>query len=230
MELVLLIAIVVFVVLDARRRRAITGLEQRIGRLEAGLGAGERVEAEVREAKAPTPWVAGFTPTEKEAAEAEPETAADEPEEIPHPGPKPRGGIDWEHLLGVRLPVWGGAALLILAAFLFARYAMAQRLFSPPVRASACGLGAAPLLAAACVVRWRRIANFYRTAAALAATSIGLGYATCYLATAVFAFWPPAWGALGCGAVALAAIAIALVFGRLVLFLGLVGGYLAPVV
>lgn len=232
MELVLLIAIVVFVVLDARRRRAITGLEQRIGRLEAGLGAGERVEAEVREAKAATPWVAGFKPTEKEAAEAEaePETAADEPEGAPRPEPKPRGGVNWEHLLGVRLPVWGGAALLILAAFLFAGYAMEQGFFSPLVRVWACGLGAALFLAAAFAVRWRQIANDERIAAALAAAAIGLGYATCYLATAVFAFWPPVWGALGCGAVALVAIGIALVFGRLVLFLGLVGGYLAPVV
>ena len=226
MELVLLIAIVVFAVLDVRRRRAISGLQERIGRLEAALGGGERAGAEMREAEPATPWVAGFTPTGKEAAEAEPE----KPAEAPRPEPKPRGRVDWEHLLGVRLPVWGGAALLILAAFLFAGYAMEQGFFSPPVRVWACGLGAGLFLFAAFAVRWRQIANFERIAAALAAASIGLGYATCYLATAVFAFWPPVWGAVGCGAVALFAIGIALVFGRLVLFLGLVGGYLAPVV
>tara|TARA_R100000365_G_scaffold3559_1_gene12190 strand:- start:792 stop:3494 length:2703 start_codon:yes stop_codon:yes gene_type:complete len=139
-----------------------------------------------------------------------------------------RAAVNWEHMLGVRLPVWGGAALLLFAAFLFAAYAMEQGIFTPAVRVWACGIGSGVFLAAAALVRWRGIANFERISGALAAVAIGLGYATCYLATSVFHFWPVAWGAVGSGLVALVAIAIALVFGRMVLVLGLLGGYLAP--
>ncbi|AEQ52945.1 DUF2339 domain-containing protein [Pelagibacterium halotolerans] len=233
----LLIIILILAFMAFQAHLDIRALKRRVGVLEAGASARADDSAE-REA-------ASAAPTAEPAAEPEPASnvaqgpwmaaqarvaagVGEERETGGGPGTEKRG-FNWEHMLGVRLPVWGGAALLLFAAFLFASYAMEQGVFTPAVRVWACGAGAAIFLAAAFFARWRKIANWGRISGALAAVAIGLGYATCYLATAVFAFWPPLWGAAGSGLVGLVAIAIALVFGRLVLVLGLLGGYLAPV-
>lgn len=235
----LIIIIVILAIMAYQARREIKALQKRVAALESHAPASERAPVA---AAAP----AAAAGPEPEPAAAEPEPASNVAQgpwmtaqarvaagvrEERETGDEPeteKRGVNWEHMLGVRLPVWGGAALLLFAAFLFASYAMEQGVFTPAVRVWACAIGAAIFLVAAVFVRWRGIANGGRISGALAAVAIGLGYATCYLATAVFAFWPPLWGAMGSGLVGLVAIAIALVFGRLVLVLGLLGGYLAP--
>jgi len=239
MEEFLIIIVVVLAIMAFSAHQDIKGLKKRIAALEGGEGVAApkprpaaRAEsfaiAPESEAAADTTdddmegdigWASNVAQGPWMRAQASAAAANDAAKRAP---------VNWEHMLGVRLPVWGGAALLLFAAFLFASYAMEQGIFTPAVRVWACGLGAGVFLAAAVLVRWRGIANHERISGALAAAAIGMGYATCYLATAVFAFWPPLWGAMGSGLVGLLAIAIALVFGRLVLVLGLLGGYLAP--
>lgn len=230
-----IVAVLAYIAFDARK--AVKALENRVRMLENGA----RVNGPATAPDTPRTQVRA---EEEASVEDAPDPVGDQPSDTTdpvdpwtHPQPSedgvPRGkparrSPNWEHLLGVRLPVWGGAALMIFAAFLFANYAMEQGFFTPVVRVWACGLGALLLLAGAFFVRWRRIANGERIASALAAASIAAGFATFYLATAVFALVPPIWGTIGSCAVALGAIAIALIFGRSVLILGLLGGYLSP--
>ncbi|WP_417583638.1 DUF2339 domain-containing protein [Pelagibacterium sp.] len=240
MEDILLIAVLVLAVMAFIAHRDIKDLKKRLAVFEGDEGAADTPRAAPASASTPkvqpesaaTRAPVAQTETENDGAawasnvaqgpwmRAQASAAANEP--------VTRAKVNWEHMLGVRLPVWGGAALLLFAAFLFANYAMEQGVFTPAVRVWACGLGAGAFLAVALLVRQRRIANFERISGALASVAIGLGYATCYLATAVFQFWPPVFGAMGSWLVGLTAIAIAVIFGRLVLVLGLLGGYLAP--
>lgn len=157
---------------------------------------------------------------------AEPPPRQPEP---PRP-PKPREPVDWEKTLGVRLPVWGGAIMLVIAGFFLINWAIESGayLFTPEVRVGLCALAAAGLLAAAYVVKARGIANGERIASALAAAAIAVGYGTMYLATAVFHLVPDVVALAGAAVLAIVAVGIASQFGQRVMLVGLLGGYVAP--
>lgn len=156
-----------------------------------------------------------------------PPPATPRPPEPPRP---PREPVDWEKTLGVRLPVWGGAIMLLIAGFFLINWAIESGayLFTPEVRVALCGLAAAGLLAAAFFVKARGIANGERIASALATAAIAVGYGTMFLAAAVFHLVPDVVALAGAGLLAIAAIAIASQFGQRVMLVGLLGGYLSP--
>lgn len=156
-----------------------------------------------------------------------PPPATPRPPEPPRPQREP---IDWEKTLGVRLPVWGGAIMLLIAGFFLINWAIESGayLFTPQVRVALCGLAAAGLLAAAFFVKARGIANGERIASALAAAAIAVGYGTMFLAAAVFHLVPDGVALAGAGLLAIVAIAIASQFGQRVMLVGLLGGYLSP--
>ncbi|MDC9823766.1 DUF2339 domain-containing protein [Devosia sp. ZB163] len=165
-------------------------------------------------------------------AEAAAEPAKEAAFELPPPPPpasKPKE-IDWERTLGVRLPVWGGAIMLLIAGYFLVNWAIeaGAGLFTPTVRVVLCGLAAAGLFAAAVVVKARRIANGDRIASALATAAIAVAYGTMFLAASVFQLVPGPVALIGAGLVTLAAIGISTQFGQKVMVVGLLGGYLSP--
>ncbi len=154
--------------------------------------------------------------------------AASTPSPAAPPPKEPAAPIDWERMLGVNLPVWGGAAMLVIAGFFVVNWAVETGFFTPTTRVVLCGLAAAALLAAAFVVRVFRIANGDRIAAALAAAAVATAYLTAFLASSVFGLVSGAAAFGGAILVTVAAIAVSLIFGQAVMGVGLIGGYLAP--
>lgn len=178
------------------------------------------------EAVAPDGAVAG----EAASDSAEQPEAPVEPPRSPPPPPRQRE-IDWEKTVGVRLPVWGGAIMLLIAGFFLINWAIEAgigRIFTPEVRTVLCGLAAGALLAAAFVVKARGIANGDRIAAALAAAAIALGYGTMFLAAMVFRIVPGPVALVGAAILTVVAAAVAMQFDRRVMLVGLLGGYLSP--
>lgn len=148
----------------------------------------------------------------------------------PRPSPAARE-FDWEKTIGVRLPVWGGAIMLLIAGFFLINWAIEAgigRIFTPEVRTALCGLAAAGLLAAAFVVKARRIANGDRIAAALAAAAVALAYGTMFLAAMVFQLVPGPVALIGAAILTAAVVAVATQFDQRVMLVGLLGGYLSP--
>jgi uncharacterized membrane protein len=143
---------------------------------------------------------------------------------------QPDRPIDWERTLGVRLPVWGGAIMLLIAGFFLVNWALESGayLFTPTVRTVLCGLAAVALIVAAFVVKSRRIANGDRIAGALAAAGLAVAYGTMFLATGVFHLVPDGLALVVAVLVTLAAIWIATRFDQRIMLVGLLGGYLTP--
>ena len=84
----------------------------------------------------------------EEAARAEFETKADEPEAVSKPAkvsapPAPRATINFEELFGRKLPIWAGGITLAIAGVLIVKYAIDAgffgRIFTPGVQA-VCGM------------------------------------------------------------------------------------------
>jgi uncharacterized membrane protein len=141
----------------------------------------------------------------------------------------PKPPFDWERFIGVRLPVWLGALALSLAGFFFVRYSIEAGLLTPAFRVFAALVAAFGFLVAAEFVRRRpALANGLAIASALAAAGVATLYATAYLASVVFELVPLTAGFVAMAVVTAAAIGIALVFGRTVAIVGLLGGYVTP--
>jgi uncharacterized membrane protein len=202
-------------------------------------------------AEAPTPPVvetpAAPEPVELEAEvaerppeDAEPDTADDEdtPQEAdsgwaaantPATAKAPRPPFDWERFIGVRLPVWLGALALSLAGFFFVRYSIEAGLLTPAFRVFAALLAAFGFLLGAEFVRRRvKVDNGPAIAAALAAAGVATLFATAYLASVVYELVPITAGFVAMAAATAVGIAIALIFGRTVAIVGMLGGYVTP--
>jgi uncharacterized membrane protein len=141
----------------------------------------------------------------------------------------PKPPFDWERFIGVRLPVWLGALALSLAGFFFVRYSIEAGLLTPAFRVFAALIAAFGFLLCAEIVR-RRITrdNGPAIAAAMAAAGVATLFATAYLASVVYELVPLSAGFVAMAAVTALSIAVALVFGRTVAMVGMLGGYLTP--
>ncbi|WP_316359783.1 DUF2339 domain-containing protein [Devosia sp.] len=160
-------------------------------------------------------WAEGLTEAELDLAPPTP--------------PKPRPPFDWERFIGVRLPVWLGALALSLAGFFFVRYSIEAGLLTPAFRVFAALLAAFGFLVGAEVVRRRVTAdNGPAIAAALAAAGVATLFATAYLASVVYDLVPLSAGFVAMAATTVIGIGIALVFGRTVAIVGMLGGYVTP--
>ncbi|MDB5538104.1 MAG: hypothetical protein JWQ65_2979, partial [Devosia sp.] len=139
-----------------------------------------------------------------------------------------RAAFDMEKAIGVHLPVWGGALMLLVAGFFLARMAADNGFFTPTMGVIACAVLAFAMLAAAFLVGRFRITNYAQIASALASAAIGTLYATSFLSSAAFGLTSLFTGFILSAGTAALAIGIAAIFGRPVLIVGLLGGYLAP--
>lgn len=153
-------------------------------------------------------------------------TAAVPPVTVASPAKKP---FSWERFLGVQLPIWLGAIALSLAGFFFVRYIIDAGLFTPLFRVIIGVIVAIVTLGVAEFIRRTPLTNAAQIAAALAAASIATLYACSYYASVGFGLIPDAAGFVAMALVTILAIGIALVFGRIVAVVGLIGGYVAPV-
>lgn len=171
---------------------------------------------------------------------AEPEITADDTPQQGHTGwtaaantppavTTPRPPFDWERFIGVRLPVWLGALALSLAGFFFVRYSIEAGLLTPAFRVFAALLAAFGFLLGAEFVRRRvKVDNGPAIAAALAAAGVATLFATAYLASVVYELVPITAGFIAMAAATATGIAIALIFGRTVAIVGMLGGYATP--
>ena len=141
----------------------------------------------------------------------------------------PRPPFDWERFIGVRLPVWLGALALSLAGFFFVRYSIEAGLLTPAFRVFAALLAAFGFLIGAEIVRRRITANNGPAiASALAAAGVATLFATAYLASVVYELVPLTAGFIAMAAATALGIGIALIFGRTVAIVGMLGGYVTP--
>lgn len=187
--------------------------------------------SDANDAPAPQPAYATKAAPDSLIDAAEPQQP--QAEEPPRPS-KPQGqraavAFDMEKAMGVHLPIWGGAIMLLTAGFFLARMAADNGFFTPTLGVLACAFGATLMLGAAVLVGWRRIANHGLIASALASAAIGTLYATSFLSSAAFGLTSLFTGFLLSAGTAALALGIAFAFGRPVLIVGLLGGYLAPI-
>lgn len=139
-----------------------------------------------------------------------------------------RQPVNWEQMLGVRLPIWLGAATLAIAGFFFISWLVESGAFTPLMRVIAGLIAGLGFLCGAEIVRRRDIANGANIASALAAAAIAIFYGTIYVASIVFELLPEQAGFIGMVIVTALAISIALLYGQVVAVVGLLGGYAAP--
>lgn len=183
----------------------------------------EEVPAQFREA-AETPAVPG----EAQPAGAPP-GATVPPTAEPPPGPS------LEERFGTRWVVWVGGLALALGGFFLVKYSIEAGLLGPGVRVFLGALLAAGLVAAGEWLRRKESASgFVGVPAAnipsiLTAAGTAVAYATVWAAYELYGFLSPGMAFVLLGAVALATLAAALLHGPWVAALGLVGGYLTPI-
>ena len=160
-----------------------------------------------------------------------------EPEALPPPDTPvatSQTGPGFEERIGTRWVVWVGGLTLALGGFFMVRYSIEQGLLGPGVRTLLGGLFAMALLAAGEVTRRREsissvadlpIANI---PAILTAAGTAVAFATVYAAFALYDFLAPATAFILLGMVALGTLAAALLHGPALAGLGVVAGFVTP--
>ena len=162
------------------------------------------VEA-AREARLPRPHVAAPAP----------------PQQQPPRPPSP----SLEERLGARLPIWIGAVALVLAAAFLVKYSVDQGWIGPTVRVTLGALFGVALLAGGELLR-RSTAP---VAQGLTAAGIAVLFVVELAAVHLYHLIGPATGFALLGLTTATAVALALRHGPIVALLGLVGGFLTPV-
>jgi uncharacterized membrane protein len=164
----------------------------------------------MREERQPPRW----TPPPVERTPREPE---------PPPGP----AIDWESFMGVKLFAWlGGFALFLCAAF-FVKYSIEHDLISPLMRVLISFLVGAGVIVGGLALRPR---GYAVTVQALCAAGVTVLYADIFAARSFYQFVsaPVAFGLMSLVTAVAVLLAVRL-DARYVSVLGVVGGFLTPV-
>jgi uncharacterized membrane protein len=244
--LTLVIAIIALVVARKAFTR-IDELRERLGALEARASSAAATpvpppipsQAEAEQAPLAPPLVAEqgepaaeVQPTETPPLDLDAAQAAAAPPSPPPPRLPDRG---FEELLGTQWVVWIGGLALALGGFFLVRYSIEAGLIGRGVRVTLGGAFAACLLAAG---EWTRrkesisdivalpIANI---PAILTAAGTAVAFATIYAAYALYGFLAPASAFILLGLVALGTLAAALLHGPALAGLGVVGGFVTPI-
>ncbi|WP_448662385.1 DUF2339 domain-containing protein [Sphingomonas sp. CJ20] len=206
--------------------RRIAVLEQEVRRVESLLVESEdRVRRPAPAAPVPVlvPDIAAPTPAPQRV------TASERPPEEP-----PR--VLWvrpnfESLVGERLPIWIGAAALVLAGFFLVRYSIESGLLGPVTRTVlAAGFGGALVAASEAARRLAATRDDPRIAQALAGAGIASLYGTLYLAAALYHLIAPLPAFVAMLGITAAALALSLRHGPPTAVMALIGGFAAPLV
>jgi uncharacterized membrane protein len=177
------------------------------------------------------PPLPAATPDEVFAIDDHP--PADTTPPIPEPRPQPKAArtiIDFERQFGARLPVWIGGIALALAGFFLVRYTIEIGLLTETVRVVLGGIFGLTLIGAGqWATRKDSLANGKRIGQALSGAGIADLYASLFVATTLYHLLSPAVGFVAMAAVTVGAVVLSLRHGAPIAVLGLVGGFLTPV-
>lgn len=150
-----------------------------------------------------------------------------------HDAPPKSAPINFENLVGGKLPIWVGGIALVFAGFFLVRYTIEAGLFGPAARSVAATIFAGLLIAFSLFgAKLPKIGDSFaadpRVGQSLAGAGIATLYGTLYMAAEIY-------GLLGIGAAFLLvvittaiAFALALRHGPPTALMGLVGGFVAP--
>jgi uncharacterized membrane protein len=211
--------------LKVRMRR----LERRLDALEDGAPEAAPAAREERPAwveAAPAPADAPAEPTEPARVlrlDADPEPAL-ESEAAPS---ETFGGL-FERLVAGRMLIWLGGIALALAAVFLIRYSIEVGLVTPAARMVGAALFGLVLLGAGEYARAGRLADDPRIAQALVGAGIAVLYATFYGSHVLYALIGSQVASGAMLAVTGAALALSLRHGVATAIMGLVGGFLTP--
>jgi uncharacterized membrane protein len=225
--LILLPAVFALFVANGTLRTRLARLEWRLDEFENGARA---------PAPSPSPSPSSVEPAE--TVEAAPAPARPEVFEW-QPGPEPAfeewprapseslGGL-FERLVAGRLLIWLGGIALVLAAVFLIRYSIDIGLMTPAARMIAAGLFGVVLIGAGEYARRGRLADDPRIAQVLAGAGIAVLYATFYGSYRLHDLIGSQAASAAMLAVTAAALALSLRHGVATAVMGLVGGFLTP--
>lgn len=179
--------------------------------------------------RTPPPFVpppAPASPTPGPAQPSAPPEPPVPPPAAPPSAPEPQR-INWERFMGVNLFAWIGGFVLFLAAAFFVKYSIDNNLISPEIRVAIGFLLGAGLLVAGTMLSARQ----YRvTAHTLCATAVLILYADIFAAHAFYSFIGQFPTFLLMLLITTVAILLAVrLDAKVVAVLGLLGGFLTPV-
>ncbi|NNC53871.1 MAG: DUF2339 domain-containing protein [Erythrobacter sp.] len=152
-----------------------------------------------------------------------------EDEKIVEPSGFAARGFDFEEIFGRRLPIWVGGITLAVAGILGVRYSIEEGLLTPPVRVALAFLFGIVLLAGAeAAYRFRERVGDDRVRQALSGAGLSTLYAGFYLAGTQYGLIGQTFAFLGLATVTAMAIFVSFRFGLPSAILGLIGGFMAP--
>ena len=209
-----------------RMTRELVALRQEIAALRRAPGP---AQAELPET-ASTPEAAA--PAAPPAPEVEATAQAAEPAAA-GTAPIPPSRKRLEEIFTARWLVWLGAATIALAATFLVKHAIERDWLTPATRVALGGILGLLLIGAGEWLRRRRQTQVAAAAAnsvsaALTAAGLFTAFASLYAAYALYGLLHPLIAFAGLAGVAMAGLALALLHGPFVAVLGLIGGYVTP--
>ena len=145
-----------------------------------------------------------------------------------HPAPEPEtlGGL-FERFVGGRLLIWLGGIALVAAAVYLVRYSIEIGLVTPALRMIAAAVFGLVLIGAGEAARWK-MADDPRIAQALVGAGVAVLYAAAYGAHALYGLIGPGAASGAMLAITGAALGLSLRHGAPTAVMGLIGGFLTP--
>ncbi|WP_162235328.1 DUF2339 domain-containing protein [Sphingomonas sp. Leaf10] len=180
-----------------------------------------------------------------EARLADPVVVAEPPQPVAPPPPPARRpilprqsiprpslpGIDFETLVGSRLPVWIGGLALVVGGIFLVRLSIEAGWLTPAIRTTLAALFALALLFGSEIARrLPATQDDPRIAQVLAGAGIASAYATLYLAAALYHLVAPLAGFAIMLAITALGLFLALRHGPSTAIMALIGGFAAPLV
>ncbi|HYI47821.1 MAG TPA: DUF2339 domain-containing protein [Allosphingosinicella sp.] len=220
---ILLLAVLLLFLANQGLRTRLIRLERRIDAIE---GRAPPAEAPAVVPRPPVQPAEPAAPGRIVTFEAEPEPVFDE--EAPARGPSETFGGLFERLVAGRLLIWLGGIALVLAAVFLIRYSIDIGLVTPAARMIGAGLFGLILVGAGEYARRGRLADDPRIAQALAGAGIAVLYATFYGSYRLHALIDSQAASAAMLAVTGSALALSLRHGAPTAMMGLVGGFLTP--
>lgn len=190
-------------------------------------------EPEIGPAVEPPVTIVTLSPRSDEPEEGQATTreAAFEQKEqkIVEPAGLSSRNFDFEEIFGRRLPIWVGGITLAVAGILGVRFSIEEGLLTPPVRVALAFLFGIVLLAGAeTAYRFRERVGDDRVRQALSGAGLSTLYAGFYLAGTQYGLIGQTFAFLGLASVTALAIFVSFRFGLPSAILGLIGGFMAP--
>jgi uncharacterized membrane protein len=222
--------------LRANMKMRIERLEDRVERL-AALGGGPDPEPKPQAASAPAPAppVEAAIPSLEPWPEPVRAVALERPPETVHLDDEPAGphesfGGLFERLVAGKLLIWLGGVALVLSAVFLIRYSIELGLITPALRMAAAALFGLVLLGAGEYARSGKwLSDDPRIAQALVGAGIAVLYATAYGSHILYQLIDTGAASAAMIAVTVAALVLSLRHGAPTAVMGLIGGFLTPV-